>query len=418
MPARAETDIPRFVALDGLRGLAAISVLLMHFTIRTGFPTLRMGYFAVDLFFCLSGFVLAHTYSARLAAGMRARDFMLRRLIRLYPLYFVGLMLGFAALALKTAVGLSDYSGGDLFASLRDNLLFLPYFNAHLVTSFGYPVRGELFPSNPAAWSLFFELAVNLAFARFANLSPRALVGFVAISLIAYLAALMVLAAQPGWGAQNFWGGVPRVAFGFFAGVAAHEAWRASSGRGVLRGRRAFVTTLAIAALIVALFLQPFALAYPCALLLAPLIVFIAARIEIGGRIAALCAGLGWLSYPLYCLHGPIYGLVEASGAALRNPLTGSPAVFIVALVLTLMASIVLTRMFEEPARAWLSARLRGGRAMTSVPDALVDPLAVNRTLGREREERSDEAIQRADACVASPSTRNISSEAKRHAVT
>jgi len=119
--------------------------------------------------------------------------------------------------------------------------------------------------------------------------------------------------------------------------------------------------------------MQPFALAYPCALLLAPLIVFFAARIEVGGRFAALCAALGWLSYPLYCLHGPIYGLVEASGAALGNPLTGSPAVFVLALVVTLMASIVLTRMFEEPARAWLSSRLHARRSVSDRPAPPID---------------------------------------------
>jgi peptidoglycan/LPS O-acetylase OafA/YrhL len=388
MPARAETDSPRFVVLDGLRGVAAISVLLMHFTMRTAFPTLRMGYFAVDLFFCLSGFVLAHTYSVRLAAGMSASDFMLRRLIRLYPLYVVGLMLGFAALALKTAVGLSDYAAGDLFASLRDNLLFLPYFNAHRVASFGYTVRGELFPSNPAAWSLFFELAANVAFARFANLSLRALVGVVLVSLVAYFFALMLLAAQPGWGAQNFWGGIPRVTFGFFAGVLAHEAWRGAPLGSALPGRRAFAVTIGIAALIVALFMQPFALAYPCALLLAPLIVFVAARVDVGERLAALCTALGWLSYPIYCLHGPIYGLVEASCAALGNPRTGSPAVFIVAVVVTLMASIVLTRMFEEPTRAWLSARLGGGRGMFK-------RMAFDKAAERRGEAPSDETTQR-----------------------
>jgi peptidoglycan/LPS O-acetylase OafA/YrhL len=49
-------------------------------------------YLAVDFFFTLSGFVLAHAYGQRLREGMTATYFMALRIIRLYPLYVLALV--------------------------------------------------------------------------------------------------------------------------------------------------------------------------------------------------------------------------------------------------------------------------------------------------------------------------------------
>jgi hypothetical protein len=49
----------RFVFLDGLRGIAAVVVMLYHFTQHTSHPIAELGSVCVDLFFCLSGFVIA-----------------------------------------------------------------------------------------------------------------------------------------------------------------------------------------------------------------------------------------------------------------------------------------------------------------------------------------------------------------------
>ena len=91
-------------ALTGLRGVAALMVAVYHID-----PELRAygafgraigrGYLWVDLFFVLSGFVLALNYGARFQSGWSAgswRDFLLRRVARIYPLYAVLL---FGALA-------------------------------------------------------------------------------------------------------------------------------------------------------------------------------------------------------------------------------------------------------------------------------------------------------------------------------
>lgn len=85
----------RYVALDSLRGVAALGVVLFHLggagsLARLGFAA--SGWLFVDFFFVLSGFVIAASYGARLANGFSRARFMALRLGRIYPLHFVVLM--------------------------------------------------------------------------------------------------------------------------------------------------------------------------------------------------------------------------------------------------------------------------------------------------------------------------------------
>jgi peptidoglycan/LPS O-acetylase OafA/YrhL len=95
----------RFDLLDGLRGLAAIAVMVHHFTQHNGLHWLGGAWVAVDLFFILSGFVIAHSYGIKLLAGMPLRQFLLIRLNRLGPLYFFGLLIGLIAALLAMRAG-------------------------------------------------------------------------------------------------------------------------------------------------------------------------------------------------------------------------------------------------------------------------------------------------------------------------
>lgn len=62
--------LQRYFLLDGLRGIAALTVMLMlFFTILPG-GTLDHAFLAVDFFFILSGFVIASAYDAKLQTNM------------------------------------------------------------------------------------------------------------------------------------------------------------------------------------------------------------------------------------------------------------------------------------------------------------------------------------------------------------
>jgi peptidoglycan/LPS O-acetylase OafA/YrhL len=82
----------RFIALDSLRGLAALAIVFYHmgdFGWIAGLRPFRHGWMLVDFFFVLSGFVIAASYGARLANGYPRGRFLLVRLGRVYPLHIV-----------------------------------------------------------------------------------------------------------------------------------------------------------------------------------------------------------------------------------------------------------------------------------------------------------------------------------------
>ena len=87
--------------LDVLRGLAAAAVVLFHYTVRYGAlygypapPSVRVptGFYGVEVFFCISGFVIFMT----LDRTRRPMDFVVSRVSRLWPAYIVAIAVTFA----------------------------------------------------------------------------------------------------------------------------------------------------------------------------------------------------------------------------------------------------------------------------------------------------------------------------------
>jgi peptidoglycan/LPS O-acetylase OafA/YrhL len=137
--------------LDGLRGVAAFAVVLMHVSVLA-----PHAYLAVDLFFVLSGFVLEHAYGARLAAGWSPLAFMCKRIRRLYPLYALGLSI--SVLAVGAALLLHREAGwtpGAVAAAAVTGLFMAPLWS---------PGDAHLYPLNFPAWTLLAELAANAVY--------------------------------------------------------------------------------------------------------------------------------------------------------------------------------------------------------------------------------------------------------------
>ena len=143
---RNEPTGRRYETLDGLRGVAAVAVLLYHIGGWSGRPWLAThGYLAVDFFFCLSGFVLAHAYGRRDIGWL---GFMRERLIRLWPLIAVTMLAG-ATVIIQHRERVPGW--------LVLGLLMIPRL---WTRDDGF---SPIFPLNPPAWSLFFELLVGAA---------------------------------------------------------------------------------------------------------------------------------------------------------------------------------------------------------------------------------------------------------------
>jgi peptidoglycan/LPS O-acetylase OafA/YrhL len=170
----------RFRNLDAMRGVCAMSVVLFHADgLFVKGEIFCHGFLAVDVFFILSGFVLAHTYENRLAAGLTARAFAWLRVKRLAPVYWTGTLLGTLTLIAITAAHPGAYYSPLQVAALSAMaMLLIPQLT----------LRGTAYPANAVAWSLAGEMIVNLLYARWLHRwSNRALL-------------LMVIA---GWGAST-----------------------------------------------------------------------------------------------------------------------------------------------------------------------------------------------------------------------
>src|ERR1700683_2829054 len=148
------TGETRYYVLDGMRGIAAIAVMIYHFSLDTGSVFLINADLAVDFFFILSGFVIAHSYGGRLRNGMNPLEYIGKRLIRLYPMFVLGILIGAPVLFLLERAGAANAPARFIVGSVLYNLLFLPD-----ISNFQ---NGELFPANPPAWSLFFEMIASV----------------------------------------------------------------------------------------------------------------------------------------------------------------------------------------------------------------------------------------------------------------
>jgi peptidoglycan/LPS O-acetylase OafA/YrhL len=107
MIAKTE-EIP---ALTGIRAYAAIWVMLLHLQFSSGVmldlgPVIKHGFWAVDVFFVLSGFILSLLYAQRFETGVRAvyRDYLVARFARIYPLHLAALLFLLACFTVRGQV--------------------------------------------------------------------------------------------------------------------------------------------------------------------------------------------------------------------------------------------------------------------------------------------------------------------------
>ncbi|CAD6562323.1 acyltransferase family protein [Paraburkholderia sabiae] len=389
------TTNSRYDALDGLRGVAAIAVMMSHFTQEA----FRNAYVAVDLFFMLSGFVIAHSYGARLLDGMTAAEYVKRRVIRLYPMLLISLLIGLPVLIGAKALGLSTYPMQSIISATLHNLFFTPYIghfgNANMVAAGAVSAEltiGEIFPANPPAWSLFFEMVASIAFVIIVRLSRSTMFRISVVGGLMFLitGALTsfefhghsVVDFSQGWSGGRLDGGFYRVIFGFVSGVLLYNLRSAGVDlrivdalKGVLRNSYG----LYIVALIMFLFPMSLRGAYPAFVIfcVAPCLVMVGAKLPCASMFEAKTAQfLGWLSYPVYLLHFPI-GRAVFMLLGKHNESAAVPIA--VACATTLVSAIIVTKYVDEPIRAFLSKRLArssAARARTVTPGGMADPNA------------------------------------------
>lgn len=340
-------------ALTGLRGAAALIVCVHHLVMHIGVPpsfdrapmvafALR-GYLMVDLFFVLSGFVMALAYEGWFASGIDAESyarFLWRRFARLWPLhaFLVALLLG--AQALNGHVWVWWRMAAANFAMIQ-----------------GWGLSKTL---NIPSWSLSTEWC---AYALFPLLSWCALRGRPARAVATVALAMATLAVAAYLGAFRPSGRrglldlydnysllpLARCIAGFTLGLVARRAMHSAA-----LARQLAHPAWAVAAAV--LLVAGLALGMPDWIAY-PLLVLLVAALWAGsaGLSRALAAPgphrLGAWSYALYLVHVPLIGLWESWGQP------GPPLAAAVALLAaSLAAAAVLHRWVEVPARRSLRA--------------------------------------------------------------
>ncbi len=370
---------PHYELLDGLRGVAAILVLIYH--IFEGFAfaestngegsglitTLNHGHIAVDFFFILSGFVISYAYDDRWGK-MSLGGFFKRRLIRLHPMLIMGAVVGVISFLLT---GCQQWSGEVTPISWVMIALLLTIFMVPALPGLPYEVRGngEMFPLNGPMWSLFFEYIGNILYALvIRRLSTKLLAVLTAI--LGILHAWIFVGDLSGYDSVgigwtidtiNFWGGLVRMLFPFTMGMLLARTFKPREVKGAF---------WICSAMLIAVFAVPYIAKsgaislnslyeVVCIAVIFPFIVWLGACGKGGdnytGRINNF---LGELSYPLYIVHYPIMyifykWLIENRCYTLGDTLGVSALVVLSSVAL----AYACLKLYDEPVRKWLARK-------------------------------------------------------------
>ncbi len=315
--------VQRYYVLDGFRGIAALIVVLYHYVGPEDYPFLMNSYLALDMFFVLSGFVIYHSYANRLRGGMSAGTYINQRFARLGPTVAIGVLFGaVATLASYSATG-QDVDSAKFALVHAGHLLFIPG-----LVDYNMPATGiyELFPSNGPLWSIFFEFVASVCFIWFVRMRRRTLLvssaaWFLILLIGCYYVTLTtgrVLTPGVGFAPEHFLLGFPRVFTSFLAGMAIYALTQKApiSFFRSLPVSNSLVAAFAMYGAMMAMMFFPFHMSgiYPFfgVAVICPLLITIGARIQPKVRWFNWVSDyLGQVSFPLYCIHVPVFLLVK-----------------------------------------------------------------------------------------------------------
>ena len=185
---------PRYEILDGLRGVAALMVVIFHlfetYSKGPAFQIVNHGYLAVDFFFVLSGFVVGYAYDDRWDK-MTTWGFFKRRLTRLHPMVLAGTLVGaalffFSGNAFPKTV---NVEGWKFALCLVMGLLMIP-------CGKGLDIRGwnELNSFNGPQWTLTLEYIGNILYAFLFRHLPK-----IGLAILCVICAFFTLDLTMGW---------------------------------------------------------------------------------------------------------------------------------------------------------------------------------------------------------------------------
>ena len=360
-PILTNTRPETFDSLTGLRFLLSIWIAVFHLGDmydHAGFgswPIMKAGVARVDIFFVLSGFVLAHIYWARSKAKFHFPTFMRARFARLYPLHLLALAILAGLVLAAHLVGKGDEARNFTTLGLVANIF--------LLQAWGVPGAGVW---NFPGWTISAEFFGYLLFPAFlwiaAKLRHRPwlfLFLSVALVLLIDLGFRLLLGRTMTQSTADL--GILRGASVILVGVAARvvfETWHLSS-RNALRVLL-FGALIAVSGAFFGLTTAMVALGG------ALLVIGLAARdvtkptSGVGtGLDAPLMVRLGGWSYAIFILHVPVFMATQNLAGVLGTPIPINLLTIVVMVGLLMLVSALAHYVIEEPARLWLRGSSR-----------------------------------------------------------
>jgi peptidoglycan/LPS O-acetylase OafA/YrhL len=357
----------RYAVLDSYRFIAALGIVAYHFEghfapfIAHPREVLERFQTLVDFFFVLSGFVLMHTYGARIQGGAAYRDFLRKRFARVYPLHFATVMLCVALYGAVTMLGIVVRD-----PSIIDMRQLLP--NLLLIQAWGFTDRPGL---NIPSWSISAEVFVYLLFPLFVGLVLRlkaALALVVAVAIAVLVEAVRLQIGLPSGSLATYDFGMVRAVPMFLAGIATYQIVTATPPRPV-----SWLLPHGLFAVIIVMMLAKTP-AYAIDFLYPPLVGLIALAER--GRQPTLLGSraftrLGDASFAIYMIHTFIQ--IACVGLVRHMGWTSGPALVLVAVAgsaLIVGLGIASFHLFETPLRRWLSGVQRRDQDVVRSADA------------------------------------------------
>lgn len=342
-----------YLHLDALRFAASAGVVVFHYSAFARPAETSPGsliasfHLFVDLFFLISGFVIASVYAGRVGTTDQVVRFLRARIARLAPLHWATLGFFIAVAGIKTAIGWPIDPSID-WSCVAPNALGLHSLGTCSDLSFNAP-----------SWSISAELAMYLALPLLIALPRWGLACAFFTSIAALTAAVLMFDLIP-WSDWTFAGGAARALPAFTLGVMLSKS-------GDLLRRVPMASTLTWVSLS-AFGLLAFVGASSSVLLATIYAVGVfAMAADMQGRssrVALAVAPLGQLTYSVYMLHMPLALVVISVGGAKILGLDGvtlTPIIFLCGLLLIPVATLSLA-LFEKPARAWINGRRKQPR--------------------------------------------------------
>ena len=360
--------------LDGLRGVAAVMVVMFHIleTFSLGDHNKQIinhGYLAVDFFFVLSGFVIGYAYDDRWPK-MGLKEFFKRRLIRLQPMIIAGMLIGAITFYFQDCSIFPGISQTPVWKMLLVMLIGFTLFPVGR----SLDVRGwyEMHPLNGPAWTLFYEYIANILYALFIRKFSNKVLSILAIIAGAALIHLALTNGQGdligGWSLEpkQLWIGFTRLTYPFTAGLLLSRVIKPGHiNKAFLWCSILLIISLSIPriggheelwmnglydALIV--------------LIVFPIIVYLGASGTVLGPAVKINKFLGEISYPMYIIHYPFIYLFMAwvannnINAASSDDIPTLIMVSIFLLIGIILLAYAMVRLYDIPVRKWLMKRL------------------------------------------------------------